>query len=329
MSIDYVTKDGTAASGTHFKESKGVLSFESGETVQAIQIPILPFDSASLVPGQLAFKLSLSNPLGGVMLGQRKDCRVVIVPGNKLSGKTLAERMKEENGEEEFELWGAWRTRFKDAILPASPDDDDGMWIALFLHYISITFKVVVAFLPPPEYLNGYPSLVAALLFLGGLMAIVKNVAQMLGCAMGLSDLMTGLSIVAVGTSLPDTFGTLYATLHSDTADEGIGNVMGSNCVNIFLGLGIPFLISTSYYLSKGETYKVSAGSLGFSVMIFNVLTLAAISMLLYMRSRGGELGSPSVKWKIFLFFFYGGLWVIFLILAGLLDYKHFPDPGF
>jgi solute carrier family 8 (sodium/calcium exchanger) len=237
--------------------------------VQAITIPILPFDSTNLVPGQLAFKLTISNPLGGVMLGQRKECRVVVVPGNKLSGKTLAERVKEENGEEEFNLWHAWRTRFKDAILPASPDDDDGMWIALFLHYISITFKVIAAFVPPAEYLSGYLSLPVALLLLGGLMFIVKNVSRMLGCVMGLSDLMTGLSIVAVGTSLPDTFGTLYATLHSDTADEGIGNVMGSNCVNIFLGLGIPYVISTSYYMAKKTSYVVSAGALSFSVMVY------------------------------------------------------------
>lgn len=118
VTIEYSTKDGTASSGTHFKSSRGVLSFAHGETTQIIQIPILPFDSTGLIPGQLAFKLSLGNPLGGVMLGQRKDCRVVIVPGVKLSGKTLAERVNEAEEGEEFDLWKEWRTRFKDAVLP-------------------------------------------------------------------------------------------------------------------------------------------------------------------------------------------------------------------
>ena len=40
----------------------------------------------------------------------------------------------------------------------------------------------------------------------------------MFGCALGLSDLMTGMSIVALGTSLPDTFASQYAAIHDDTA---------------------------------------------------------------------------------------------------------------
>ena len=44
------------------------------------------------------------------------------------------------------------------------------------------------------------------------------QVAHMFGCALGLSDLMTGMSIVALGTSLPDTFASQYAAIHDDTA---------------------------------------------------------------------------------------------------------------
>ena len=45
----------------------------------------------------------------------------------------------------------------------------------------------------------------------------------MFGCALGLSDLMTGMSIVALGTSLPDTFASQYAAIHDDTAVSGKG----------------------------------------------------------------------------------------------------------
>lgn len=44
------------------------------------------------------------------------------------------------------------------------------------------------------------------------------QVAHMFGCSLGLSDLMTGMSIVALGTSLPDTFASQYAAIHDDTA---------------------------------------------------------------------------------------------------------------
>lgn len=33
------------------------------------------------------FKLVLSNPLGGAVLGQRTECRVIIMPGSKVRGR--------------------------------------------------------------------------------------------------------------------------------------------------------------------------------------------------------------------------------------------------
>ena len=43
--------------------------------------------SIDLHIGMLAFRLTLSNPVGGVILGSRAECRVLIVPGSKLKHK--------------------------------------------------------------------------------------------------------------------------------------------------------------------------------------------------------------------------------------------------
>lgn len=75
----------------------------------------------------------------------------------------------------------------------------------------------------------------------------------MFGCAVGLSELMNGMSIVAMGTSLPDTFASRMAAMNDDNADAAVGNVMGSNCVNVFLGLGIPWVIVSLYYQVWGR----------------------------------------------------------------------------
>lgn len=53
------------------------------------------------------------------------------------------------------------------------------------------------------------------------------------------------------GTSLPDTFANRTAILNGKTADAAIGNITGSNSVNVFLGLGLPWLIGSAYYQSK------------------------------------------------------------------------------
>ena len=48
---------------------------------------LLPPGSIDLHIGMLAFRLMLSNPVGGVILGTRAECRVLIVPGSKMKHK--------------------------------------------------------------------------------------------------------------------------------------------------------------------------------------------------------------------------------------------------
>lgn len=69
----------------------------------------------------------------------------------------------------------------------------------------------------------------------------------MFGCVCGIEDSVTAITFVALGTSLPDTFASMTAAKNAETADSAIGNVTGSNSVNVFLGLGLPWLIASSY----------------------------------------------------------------------------------
>ena len=62
---------------------------------------------------------------------------------------------------------------------------------------------------------------------------------------------VTAITIVALGTSLPDTFASKIAAVNEKTADNAIGNVTGSNSVNVFLGLGIPWIIAAIYHAIK------------------------------------------------------------------------------
>ena len=49
------------------------------------------------------------------------------------------------------------------------------------------------------------------------------------------------------------------------TADAAVGNVTGSNAVNVFLGLGLPWMIGALYWHIKGATpeWQVRAGARG------------------------------------------------------------------
>merc|ERR1712151_697825 len=63
---------------------------------------------------------------------------------------------------------------------------------------------------------------------------------------------ITAITFVALGTSLPDTFASKTAAQMDPYADASIGNITGSNSVNVFLGLGLPWLIGAIYWRAKG-----------------------------------------------------------------------------
>lgn len=94
---------------------------------------------------------------------------------------------------------------------------------------------------------GGWPAFFVGLSFIGGVTFVVGECASALGCAIGLKDSVTAITLVALGTSLPDTFASMTAAKTSEFADSAVGNVTGSNCVNVFLGLGLPWVIASLY----------------------------------------------------------------------------------
>jgi len=83
----------------------------------------------------------------------------------------------------------------------------------------------------------------AGLLFLaGGAYALVEG-ATALAKQMGVSDALIGLTLVAVGTSLPE-LATVIVAAYRRHADVVIGNVMGSNLFNILGILGTTIIIT-------------------------------------------------------------------------------------
>merc|ERR1719296_366380 len=80
--------------------------------------------------------------------------------------------------------------------------------------------------------------------------------AELLGCVVGISEGTTAITFVALGTSLPDTFASKTAAQMDPYADASIGNVTGSNSVNVFLGLGLPWMVAAIYWPIAGPNEK-------------------------------------------------------------------------
>lgn len=64
------------------------------------------------------------------------------------------------------------------------------------------------------------------------------DAAERIGLSFGIPDFIVGVTIVAIGTSLPEIVASLFAVLEN-SSQIVIGNVIGSNVTNIFLIVGI------------------------------------------------------------------------------------------
>lgn len=100
------------------------------------------------------------------------------------------------------------------------------------------------------EEITHYPLPTAGVMVLGGLVGLVVGGqwivegAVAIATVFGMSQAVIGLTVVAVGTSLPELATTVAASLKKQ-ADMAIGGVVGSNIFNVFWILGASSIVRT------------------------------------------------------------------------------------
>jgi hypothetical protein len=207
-------------------------------------------------------------------------------------------------------------------------------------------WKLLLAFVPPAPMCGGWACFVGALVAIAIQVILIADFASQMGCQMGLKDSVTAITFVALGTSLPDTFASMQAATGDKTADNAIGNVTGSNSVNVFFGLGLPWLIAALYWANADastiadwrlryahvpglvESYPngafvVLGGGLGFSVVVFTCCAVATIGIILMRRQLNppAELGGNK-KLALATSTFLVLLWFVYVILSSLKAYE-------
>ena len=116
-------------------------------------------------------------------------------------------------------------------------------------------------------------SLLACFVFIVGGATAVKfggdftvNGAKTIAAALGLSENLIGLTIVAMGTSLPELVTSVVAARKHEL-DMAVGNVVGSNVFNILMILGVAATVSPIAFIM--ENVIDIAILLGFSLMLW------------------------------------------------------------
>ena len=137
-----------------------------------------------------------------------------------------------------------------------------------------------------------------ALLVIGSNWLVDGAVA--LARALGVSELILGLTIIAIGTSLPELATSIIAGLRG-ARDIAVGNIIGSNIFNILAGLGLTALIAPG-------GVQVSQAALRFDIPVMIASAVACLPIF--------YIGHRISRWEGGLFFGYYIAYTIYLILT-------------
>ena len=106
-----------------------------------------------------------------------------------------------------------------------------------------------------------------ALIVIGS--SVTVDAATAIARIIGLSERFIGLTIVALGTSLPELF-TSVSAARKGSADIAIGNIVGSNIFNILFVVGTSALITPVVFESKFIVDFIVAAAAGVLLWIFS-----------------------------------------------------------
>jgi solute carrier family 8 (sodium/calcium exchanger) len=319
VEVKWKTEDMSAHAGKDYEAGEGTLVFDHGEMTKMVEITLHDDQEAEK---DECFRVELLSVSEGAKLGRVKKTIISIVNDDDFDG--MVSRLVDMTNMNMDQLRvdsSTWGDQFRNAMNVNGGDIETATNFDYIMHFLTFGWKLIFALVPPPSIWGGWLSFFIALMFIGVLTAIVGDLASIFGCLVSLGDSITAITFVALGTSLPDLFASKQAATQEKTADNSIGNVTGSNSVNVFLGLGLPWFIAALYWTAKGETFEVQAGSLGFSVTIYTICAVLCVCVLLMRRFipalGGGELGGPVVfKWITFVFFVL--LWFSYILLSSL-----------
>ncbi|XP_014379038.1 sodium/calcium exchanger 2 [Alligator sinensis] len=348
--VPYRTVEGSArGGGVDYEDACGELEFHDDETVKTLQVKIVDDEEYEKKDNffiELGPPRWLKRGISALLLNQgegdkklsaeEEEARRIAEMGKPVLGENCRlEVIIEESYDFKArggrtlgvfpQVWGEWGLEGSD-----EEEEEDGREERLpscfdyVMHFLTVFWKVLFACVPPTEYCNGWACFSVSILVIGLLTALIGDLASHFGCTVGLKDSVNAVVFVALGTSIPDTFASKVAALQDQCADASIGNVTGSNAVNVFLGLGVAWSVAAVYWAAQGQDFHVQTGTLAFSVTLFTIFAFVCIGVLLYRRRPqiGGELGGPRTP-KLLTVGLFLGLWFLYILFSSLEAYCH------
>eukprot|EP00930_Biecheleria_cincta_P074981 TRINITY_DN6217_c0_g2_i1.p1 TRINITY_DN6217_c0_g2~~TRINITY_DN6217_c0_g2_i1.p1 ORF type:complete len:796 (+),score=164.54 TRINITY_DN6217_c0_g2_i1:70-2457(+) len=303
VTVNYRMEQLSAIPGFDYEDDEGELQFRDGVTTAELVLTILPKKVGEMSD---RFQVVLEDPTGGAEFNPDfdggEDCqRLTVILRNTLRENkpwvTFLDKVA--NLDELRQGTELWKEQIWEMIYVGGSKEsqDEAGFLEWVNHLLWLPWTSIFALLtPPPAYLGGWVCFVVSLGHIAWLTILIGDLAELFGCVVGIDDNITAISFVALGTSVPDLFASMTAAKQDEYADASIVNVTGSNSVNVFLGIGLPWMMAAFYHrINNGTTFEVTSGDLGFSVIAFTTGALTTLAVIQIRRWKyGGELGGPS-----------------------------------
>lgn len=170
----------------------------------------------------------------------------------------------------------------------------------------AVAADMAAEFPVPPKRLRARAVALYVFYILIGLVGLVQGANWIVDGAvaaakwMGVSEMVVGLTVVAIGTSLPEIAATLVAVSRGQR-EMAVGNAVGSNLFNLFGVLG-------AAGLAAPEPILVPGNALVFDLPVMCAVAVACLPIFV--------AGRQIARWEAVLFLFYYAAYLTYLVLA-------------
>ncbi|CAG2113953.1 unnamed protein product, partial [Medioppia subpectinata] len=222
---------------------------------------------------------------------------------------------------------GDYRARSRSAsqkriLLSETELEEEEDWIESSCFFKWLLFPMTLLFkitLPKPTKLCFIITFLISIVWIGSLTYVCVWMVTIIGYTFGLPDTVSGLTLLAAGTSVPELISSVLVVKKASQADMAICNSIGSNIFDILFCLGVPwFLKSVIWMFQKGtlslEATAVPIDSTALPLTTFSLL-VTIFALLATFQATKWKLGlTVGITCSI--------IYVIFCIISSLLEIK-------
>ncbi|CAG2111809.1 unnamed protein product, partial [Medioppia subpectinata] len=222
---------------------------------------------------------------------------------------------------------GDYRARSRSAsqkriLLSETELEEEEDWIESSCFFKWLLFPMTLLFkitLPKPTKLCFIITFLISIIWIGSLTYVCVWMVTIIGYTFGLPDTVSGLTLLAAGTSVPELISSVLVVKKASQADMAICNSIGSNIFDILFCLGVPWFLKSVIWMFQKGTFSLEATAVPIDS---TALPLTTFSLLVTIFALLATF--QATKWKLGLTvgITCSIIYVIFCIISSLLEIK-------